>query len=808
MARGASGLPAIDGRTRIDLEYVDGFTERGAVFFTLNLRNPTAAIGLAVIGSREPWRGGRGIGRAPLRAYDSTAIPGIEPPTEATVMTQVRGWAGAAVVLLGVLAGCTKDPVSGQDFACDPAGPNTCGAGYWCESRAGAPSGGICQAGTPGIPDTPEGADPSGDDDVPGALDAFEAGADGGPEAGDATGGGDAPTDEAGDPGACVPSLSFADAMDDHGAISDPEVPFDVVLAANGERDLKVRYWECGLPVKDVAIGFEILDDPSGVCQLAMATGYTDADGIAGSRVRNVQNVPLAACTVKACVEGAAAVCVTFRVTLDPESVPPLTVGLDYQGINAKIDAVRVFLFKAGSTGKPSCADLAYDALPTASVAMPAVGIHGTAVVPKLPGLATDLAQTYTIVALGSAGSGPTLAWGCNDAEGKVVYGASLHVTVTLKDIPPKLVGTYDVRSRFDLVSGLPPAVAQNVAFVMGFYTNPAGSVLLLMCDAGLLKRGGSTPLKDFCAYLFNDPANPTLDNLSSTGEIVSTIMNSVLVGLLQNQCPYPDNPELCAQIYFTGKDIGDLLKTFQILSTVTCLQEPDASGGTKPGDCRESWHTVVLKWTLGKDCPPDDDQCGALRLFLEAIPGIYGPVLADIVATRSVSADGYTLAIAPHAVDLKYGALVDFALEKALLPQIFGDGNDGLPAVDSLEALIGALVAGKSCLADFSCCKVFAENVAAQTSVPSRTLVDAACDDLVSMGAQYVRSSLIMLDATPRNLTLGTPTDKSCPLADSNQDLKFDQLGTMESPCQWDANLDLGAAAYAPAGSFYGKRK
>lgn len=598
----------------------------------------------------------------------------------------------------------------------------------------------------------------------------------------------------------CQKTLNYVDAMEF------PVEGYHLQLVFNGDRDLKVKVKACDAAVADEWVTFEETQDDKNLCTLEVSGATTGEDGIATVRISSPQEEIEGDCKVKACLGED---CLVFNIWVKGKELVPLVVGFEtYNGQYPQVNSGTVFIYKNQANGKPNCADIPPDnTTVTATDKKGPVSLLTTVQFPKLPNLeeGKETAQTYTVRCFASEGTGPSRAYGCVD-DVQVELGARTFIECPLKDIPPKIVGSYDITSTFDMVSGLPPNVATVVNHIIGFFESPTGEVLMLLCDPKIWGSSGGA-LQDLCNWVFQDPNNPSIGALSSTGEIIRQIVDALLVGLLVSNCPYPDNPQLCEQIYFTGKDVGDILKKFTLQSTMTCTKEPDVNGLIPVGGCREVWHTVILRWTLGKDCPPTDDQCGAISLSLSSLPGIEDTITADIEVT--LTDNGTKMHIAKHKVNLKYGALVDFALEKILLPQIFGDGSDGLPAVDSFEAMIGSLLAGKACLQNYTCCEEFAANVVGQTSgMLAQNLVEGACDALITTGATYVRSFLTDLDATPDNFELGTFADKPCSIYDTNKDMRYDGIGKKSDPCEWDATLTIGSYEYGPDGTFYGARQ
>jgi len=617
--------------------------------------------------------------------------------------------------------------------------------------------------------------------------------------------------DLSGETDCSVLALGYPDPMDD------PANGYHLELGYNGQRNMRVEVTTCGTPTPAVDVTFEEIEDNDNLCSLDMGSVQTDEGGIASVVISSPQDKMDGECRFKACIAGTDT-CVTINVHVIEKVKTPLTVAFaDYVGSYTQLSQGKVKLFKKTSATDFMCASLKVDTLPQATTGKGPIDIHTSAKFDTLPGLETDLTQTYTVFCTATEATAPDVpkAYGCVD-DVAVEWGAKRTVVCPLDDIPPKIVGSYDITTTLNMVSGLPPQVALVVNYIIDFLDSPTGAILKLMCDPHIWGTGGSA-LQGLCSNIFVDVNDPQIDNLTTIGGIAKDIIDALLMSLLESQCPDKANPKTCSDIFFTGQNVGDILRKMTLLSTMTCTKEPDHDGLIAMGGCSEKWHTVVIRWTLGKNCGTNDPNCGIVSLSLASLPGMSGTITADIEA-RLVEKNT-KLAITKHPVDLKYGALVDFVLEKILLPQVFGDGSDGLPAVDSFEAMIGSLLAGKACLATNSCCHDFATNLVGQTGgALGINLVEGACDSLITTGGTYVRNFLTGLDTTTSNFTIGTPvangvkylTDQPCAIFDKNKDMKFDALGGQPDAqqCLWDATLALGGFDYSPDATFYGSRQ
>jgi hypothetical protein len=604
------------------------------------------------------------------------------------------------------------------------------------------------------------------------------------------------------DDGDCQITLGYADPVMD-----DPANGYHLELSFNGQRDMRVKATACNAVAPDVSISYEEVSDPDDLCSLDLEGFPTDADGISSVIVGSPQSALEGECTFKACQEGTDN-CLTFNVHVVEKVKVPLSVGFaEYTGVHPQVSLGYVRLFKKADPSKNRCDSLKSEALPTASDGRGPISILLTAKFETLKNLETELTQSYTVYCYATEpGSDQKRAYGCVD-DVTVEAGAKRFVECPLDDIPPKIVGSYNLTTTLNMVSGLPPQVQLVVNYIIDFLQSPTGAILKLMCDPNIWGANGGA-LQGLCEYIFVDITTPDIDNLTTIGTIARDIIDALLMSLLEANCPDKVHPETCSQVFTIGGDVGEMLRKLTLLSTMKCDKEPGQDGLIALGDCSEKWHSVVIYWTLGKNCAPSDPTCGAVQLSLNSLPGMGGTITADIEA-RLVEKNT-RLAITKHPVNLKYGALIDFVLEKILLPQVFGNGSDGLPAVDSFEAMIGSLLAGKACLQTGTCCHDFAVNLVGQTGgALGVNLVEGACDALINTGGQYVRSFLTDLDTDTSNFQIGTPADTPCAIFDKNNDMKFDALGAMpvEQQCLWDATLTLGNIDYSPDATFYGNR-
>ena len=558
-------------------------------------------------------------------------------------------------------------------------------------------------------------------------------------------------------------------------------------LSYNQKRTFKVVYLEDAMPVPSQEIEWELLnvDDENGnpIATIDTKSSGTNPDGIASVNVASKDLMGQFALRATAISNKYTIPPLYFDIVIVPKQVEPLTIKFKHEGA-AMFDVVKAYLFLQDDHGEPACGVIDPNNPPMADKASPEYNdMLQTWKIPSFPNLTPDKPLHYTVVATAYKVNGPVLAFGCDGENAIVEFGKSTMVTVVLKDVPPTYKGTYQVVNHFDMLSALPDNVEMVVNIVIDFFNNPVAGLMEITCVID------NSTLNDLCDSFFANPDDPNVNDLTYVGNIASTIINAILYSLLE------DN--IGKDILFTGKDVGNILRDIEIHSTIKIKAEPDSTGFIPSDKTEEEWHTVSFQWTLGENCNPMDPDCGLKSFSFNAIG-------QDVlIAEFDAQVDGYVLGkfdkliIFPHSLNFKYGAFLNFVIEKLLLPMIAGDGSDGLPVVDSYEKLFGSLMGGKECLVLNNCCELFAQAVSNQAGGWVEGLLKTGCQALIPMGAEYLRQFLLGLDAdTGDAFTMATKDGEPCTLYDTNNDQTIDTWGKKEPEemrCMWDVLLKLG---------------
>ncbi len=610
--------------------------------------------------------------------------------------------------------------------------------------------------------------------------------------------------------------LEFDQAFGDDNQACKTKPRCNIFLSFTEQRTLKMLYTEDGVAVSGQVVKFLIENDNNSIGFLSSLQTETGPDGLAQITTKAKQSVT-GQFAVKVYIDGAPEIPVKyFDVSVSPKGQVPLTVVANYNGTRPVGD-YSVNLYKQNAQGQPACQDIGkLMSDETANQSRDHILLAGgTAKFQQFDGLETDGTQKYTIFAFSKNSHYAIQAWVCDATQGVVEAGKSKTVHVTLVDRPPTYKGAYDVVSQFDFVSAIPEPYRTYVNYVVGFFKSPTETILRIACD--LIPRncanatdtsctsdgdcgGGDHCLENsFCDMMYDDAAHTQPSVLAG---FVTDLLNAVIDGFA--------NGSVFGTILSTGGDVADILKAFEMRATFTFRNEPDEFGKFAAGDANENWHTLKVKWTLGADCDPNTEVgCGVKQYSTNAFStqAITGDFSASV-------ANYYDLTIDMHSLNLNYGALINFFLEKVLLPLVTSSES-----VDSYEALLGYLVGGGAdCLSpgidELDCCGRLADKAGSGTGANNGKVdggvegaLNAACNTIIAAGPAFLRQKLASLGLGSGDaFTLGTKAP--CKLSDNNGNLIVQTWGPQANPCIWDVRLKFTDTATTTLDSkFWGVR-
>ncbi|MCB9727299.1 MAG: hypothetical protein H6744_00635 [Deltaproteobacteria bacterium] len=591
--------------------------------------------------------------------------------------------------------------------------------------------------------------------------------------------------------------LEFVQIKGDDGLSCEGTDHCKIKLSFAEERTVQVRYLENDSPVLGKNVRFEIQADPNGLGQLTSFSAPSNSDGIASVGVRSAQAVA-GTFEVKVTVSDAGVAPLFFTIEVSSKIQVPLTIIGEYNGVRPEVVTYKARIYRETGSAKPTCDDI--EKLFGSTSDWESADHNLFPLVQSITkadfvDLQNDSPQKYTIIVYSTkANSNLVLAWGCDDENGTVSFGQGTTVTIELLDRPPKYAGTYKVTSIFDLVSALPPPIDTIVDSLLELFKSPVGGALDLMCSF----IGDVSVIEDVCGFIFDDPTNPSTDELTSTGGIVVNILDALIKSLAKGS--------IFGDVLAVGGDISDMLTAFTVSGLITILQEPDADGVWVKGQLREEWSSVTVKWSLGQNCDPfTDTNCGKQEFGFGAIQS-GSPVSAELTGFVD---DFFDLTIDLHPLNVAYGSLLDYILQNVLLPLLAGDGSDGGPVINSYELLLKSLVGGKDCLKPGfpkTCCEAFSDSVIGGGANIGKTLIVSACDAFIQLGATTISDQLNNL-GTDTGGAFQIGTMMPCKMIDPDQNLVIDGFGSPGQPCLWDVRLKVFGASTTIESMFWGAR-
>jgi len=595
-------------------------------------------------------------------------------------------------------------------------------------------------------------------------------------------------------------ALSFVLTEGDFGAVCDATCALQ--MAQNSTRKLGIRYFKNGKPVADAGVEF-VLAAPTELGEVLVPLVPTDDAGLAQSEVKSLTTEGTFDVIARV-PDDPACNTLAFQLHVKSKAKGPLSVTLHYVGTNNPMDfgELRVRLIKQETPGQPACAALDLgDTLPKANLESPNLkwdkpwGVTYAGFASQLPPDGSP--ATFTVIGLAykvgsGALSGKAAAAGCLDTGATVKYDPATKtmvgesVLVDVADIPPRLQGTYDLTSHIDLVSILPDPVENVLKAILDIVSDPIAGILSLSCK---LANG---KIDSLCGYIFENPKSPNIKQLAQPfGGVIVKFLDAILLSFL------PDNVKTGLA---TGADLSEILTNLEMGGVLELKQEPDGKGFLAKVHTEQRWTSVTYKWSLGQTCNKFDPNCGKKTFNVEAFQG-------EIVGSFDLWRDAFKseIKIGKHGLLVKWGALVNYIVQKQLLPALtFDKKNPSAPPIDSYAKLIKSLLAGKACLQKDTCCDEFGAKLEKQQSLLKKDFLSSTCELMVTLGTGYLEQQLIALDNST-GLQLGA---EHCAIFENDGDQFIDSIGAKTAPCSWDMTLTIGGKPAPIKSKFFATRQ
>lgn len=579
----------------------------------------------------------------------------------------------------------------------------------------------------------------------------------------------------------------------------------------NGLRNIYVELVKDGVPVGNDEVRFS-LGNPGdkALGDVLAENALTDENGRAATQVKTQGQ--LGTFEVVATAPGHEGVePIAFEVHIISKVKGPLQLTMNYIGATNPIELTHnKFRLTLQANGHPKCGDidLGSPQLPKAQWESPPNMLFGKPWTITYPSFASWVQKeqlqtggaplTFTVVALATKSAvTPALAGGCVDTGATVTWNPQTKslegdsVTVTVVDIPPRLKGVYEMTTYLDLLSILPDPVELVFKTIFDIMTDPIAGILALACKLG----GGN--LDSFCGLVFEDVKKPNIKDLKQPfGALVVKLLNSVLLAVL---------PADVKTGLATGADLGAILTNLELNGLIEIKKEPDNTGFLSKDFTKDEITAITYKWSLGQGCSAQDPNCGKKTFSISAfqqntIVGAFdlwrNPVLSQVKFGK-------------HGLNIKWGSLISFIIQKQLLPLVTNPTNDPTqPVVDSYEKLIKSLLTNKQCLFKDTCCEDFAKNLEKQQGLVKAPFLTGVCEALIKLGTTFLESQLAQLDVdTSKGDSLTLFTEK-CPLFEVDGDQHIDGIGSKVELCSWNMTLKVGSSPAAIDAKFWAVRQ
>lgn len=278
-----------------------------------------------------------------------------------------------------------------------------------------------------------------------------------------------------------------------------------------------------------------------------------------------------------------------------------------------------------------------------------------------------SLLPTYQVFATALGPTGHLTAAGCIDAVHLIPSETgNTEVTLNLYLLTLNPAGTFDTVNKFDFTDAIPEGqVGDIINLIIDIFYDP-GAVIIDLIKTLVSQYIGSW-VTDLAFGLFED-----------------ALANLVTNWLLNN------SPDFIQDFFVIGQDLVQIVTNLEVNSKLKISK----LGSDYSVAGQQSWIGLTLYWKLGCDKDaPDYETCGAHPFSLEDLGNTDFPM--DLIAGQytALIANYDRMVIDTHKIEINYGKLILFVINKLLLPAI--SNFDSL--TDLLYSLIdcAALAAG-----------------------------------------------------------------------------------------------------------------
>jgi len=349
--------------------------------------------------------------------------------------------------------------------------------------------------------------------------------------------------------------------------------------------------------------------------------------------------------------------------------------------------------------------------------------------------------------------------------------------------VRPHFAGTYRVQTDLDVAGALPAAPRARLQLLIAALADPSTALLVHACDLA------GTAAADLCQQAFVTPDAPDVDALTPLGQAIRDHVQAwVSVQVPEWQPGGVPGLEAALDTAFGAVRLG---ATFGLGS------DPSPADGTI-STSGATWDKASLRWPFRVACPTTDDACGRLEVdLLDLGSGKLGQAFGSKAVQGPT---GWTFDVQTHTFTLWIGKIVAWLFWGNVLPEVYGDGSDSQPYVDSWLKLVRASLAGqRACLDVGNCCELFANAIVEVEPSATVSLLLDACE---ALAAEDPVRDVGEVDLTENNLTLTTDPSVPCRFHDLDADGTTDAFGLPQPPakrCAWWFFWSAGTAVSVP---------
>jgi hypothetical protein len=369
--------------------------------------------------------------------------------------------------------------------------------------------------------------------------------------------------------------------------------------------------------------------------------------------------------------------------------------------------------------------------------------------------------KVFSITASAIGPTGDVAATGCAVAP-PIIGRDSVSVVVSLGLSPARVEGVYDFGLELHTHEALAGEAGQVVDDLNNLFLDPADvladELVAMLADLTGIDLGTleGTLSAAWVFVALDEGLDPDLDG---DGEFVDDAITNLLLD---------DAPDWFYDGLTVGGDVTELMKNMTVGGRLQITAVDEA--GTLQGHW--DWSEILFLWRLGQGCDLADTCCGRHRYSgTEVGLAPIGSDLDGFVSERSTAGTiEYDLTLSEHRMDVQYGSIMLFVLNRLVLPGLTGEQN----VRNALESLFGCVPGANPGGPDLCGC----DRVGAwlDDATGSSGLGVAACELALEAASAQVEETLLDLTWAGTDSSYFTVSGSGT-IEDADLDLQMDAI-------------------------------